>query len=137
MSAETRKVLEMLKAGQISAEDAEKLLEKLDRGSSAGADGHAGQEPSPSQGQKLRFLRVLVENPQSEQVNVRIPLTFLRSGIKVLAVLPRHVNEKLAEQGVDLSALAELKGEELEQALRDLLVDVDGPEGKKVQVFCE
>ena len=34
MSAETRKVLEMLKAGQISAEDAEKLLEKLGRGSS-------------------------------------------------------------------------------------------------------
>jgi hypothetical protein len=137
MSAETRKVLEMLKAGQISADDAEKLLEKLDRGSSAGSDGHAGQESSPSQGQKLRFLRVLVENPQNEQVNVRIPLTFLRSGIKVLTVLPLRVNERLAEKGIDLSALAELKGEELEQALRDLLVDVDGPEGKKVQVFCE
>jgi len=137
MSAETRKVLEMLKAGQISADDAEKLLEKLDRGSTASSDGHAGQESSPSQGQKLRFLRVLVENPKSEQVNVRIPLTFLRSGIKVLAVLPPRVNERLAEKGIDLSALAELKGEELEQALRDLLVDVDGPEGKKVQVFCE
>jgi hypothetical protein len=137
MSAETHKVLEMLKAGQISVDDAKKLLEKLDRGSSAGSDGHAGQASSPSQGQKLRFLRVLVESPQSEQVNVRIPLTFLRSGIKVLTVLPPRVNERLAEKGIDLSALAELKGEELEQALRDLLVDVDGPEGKKVQVFCE
>jgi len=137
MSAETRKVLEMLKAGQISADDAEKLLEKLDCGPSASADGHAGQESFSSQGRKLRFLRVLVENPKSEQVNVRIPLTFLRSGIKVLAVLPPRVNERLAEKGIDLSALAELKGEELEQALRDLLVDVDGPEGKKVQVFCE
>ena len=137
MSAETRKVLEMLKAGQISADDAEKLLEKLDRGSSAGSDGHAGRESSPPQGQKLRFLRVLVDSPKSEQVNVRIPLTFLRSGIRVLAVLPPRVNERLAEKGIDLSALAELKGEELEQALRDLLVDVDGPEGKKVQVFCE
>ena len=137
MSAETRKVLEMLKAGQISAEDAEKLLEKLELGTSAGSGAPAARESSPSQGQKLRFLRVLVENPKNEQVNVRIPLTFLRSGIKVLAVLPPRVNEKLAEKGIDLSALAELKGEELEQALRDLLVDVEGPEGKKVHVFCE
>ena len=137
MSAETRKVLEMLEAGQVSAADAEKLLEKLDREASAGPDPRAGCESSSSRAQKLRYLRVLVENPKSEQVNVRIPLAFLRSGMKLLAVLPPRVNEKLAEKGVDLSALAELKGEELEQALRDLLVDVDGPEGNKVQVFCE
>jgi hypothetical protein len=138
MSEETRKVLEMLEAGQLSASDAEKLLEKLDREASAGPDPHAGREGSPSQGQKLRYLRVLVENPnKSEQVNVRIPLTFLRSGWKLLAVLPPRVNERLAEKGIDLSAIAALKGEELEQALRDLLVNVDGPEGNKVQVFCE
>jgi hypothetical protein len=137
MSAETRKVLEMLQAGQISAADAEKLLEKLDRGASAGADAHEGRESSASPAQKLRYLRVLVENPKSEQVNVRIPLAFLRSGMKLLAVLPPRVNERLAEKGIDLSAIAALKGEELEQALRDLLVNIDGPEGNKVQVFCE
>jgi hypothetical protein len=137
MSEETRKVLEMLEAGQISAADAEKLLEKLARGVGAGADPQASRESSPSPAQKLRYLRVLVENPKSEQVNVRIPLAFLRSGWKLLAVLPPRVNEKLAEKGIDLSAIAALKGEELEQALRDLLVNVDGPEGNKVQVFCE
>jgi len=49
MSAETRKVLEMLAAGQIGAADAEKLLEKLDRGASAGADPHTGHDSSSSQ----------------------------------------------------------------------------------------
>jgi hypothetical protein len=137
MSAETRKVLEMLETGQISAADAEKLLEKLDRDPNAGPDPRAARDSSSSPAQKLRFLRVLVENPKSEQVNVRIPLAFLRSGMKLLAVLPPRVNEKLAEKGIDLSGLAELRGEELEQALRDLLVNVDGPEGNKVQVFCE
>jgi hypothetical protein len=137
MSAETRKVLEMLEAGQISAADAEKLLEKLDRGASAGPEPQAGHESSSSPAQKLRYLRVLVENPKSEQVNVRIPLAFLRSGWKLLAVLPPRVNEKLAEKGIDLSAIAALRGEELEQALQDLHVNVDGPEGNKVQVFCE
>jgi hypothetical protein len=135
MSAETRKVLEMLQAGQISAADAEKLLEKLDRGVNTSPE--PGHESSSSPAQKLRYLRVLVENPKSEQVNVRIPLAFVRSGMKLLAVLPPRVNEKLTEKGIDLSALTELKGEELEQALRDLLVNVDGPEGNKVQVFCE
>jgi hypothetical protein len=137
MSAETRKVLEMLEAGQISASDAEKLLEKVARESSPGADAPAGHESSSAQPQKLRFLRVLVENPKSEQVNVRIPLAFLRSGWKLLAVLPPRVNERLAEKGIDLSAIAALKGEELEEALRDLHINVDGPEGNKVQVFCE
>ncbi len=137
MSTETRKVLEMLEARQISAADAEKLLEKVARESGSGVAPQAGRESSSSPAQKLRYLRVLVENPKSEQVNVRIPLVFLRSGMKLLAVLPPRVSEKLAEKGIDLSALAELKGEELEQALRDLLVNVDGPEGNKVQVFCE
>jgi hypothetical protein len=137
MSAETRKVLEMLAAGRITLAEAEKLLEKVDRGASAGADPQAGRESPASQGQKLRFLRVLVEKPNSEQVNVRVPLSFLRSGWKLLAMLPPRVNERLAEKGIDLSVLAALKGEELEQALRDLLVNVDGPEGNKVQVFCE
>jgi hypothetical protein len=137
MSAETRKVLEMLAAGQIGAADAEKLLEKLDRSASAGADPHPGHDSSSSQPQKLRYLRVLVENPKSEQVNVRVPLAFLRSGMKLLAVLPPRVNEKLAEKGIDLSAISDLKGEDLEQALRDLLVNVDGPDGNKVRVFCE
>ncbi len=137
MSTETRKVLEMLAAGQIGAADAEKLLEKLDRGATAGADPHAGHDSSSSQPQKLRYLRVLVESPKCEQVNVRVPLAFLRSGMKLLAVLPPRVNEKLAEKGIDLSAISDLKGEDLEQALRDLLVNVDGPDGNKVRVFCE
>jgi len=135
MSTETRKVLEMLEAGQLNAADAEKLLEKLHQGASAGPQ--ASGELSPSSAQKLRYLRVLVENPRNKEVNVRIPLAFVRSGMKLLAVLPPRVNEKLTEKGVDLSALAELKGEELEQALRDLLVNVDDSDGNKVQVFCE
>jgi hypothetical protein len=137
MSAETRKVLEMLEAGQIRAADAEKLLEKLDRGASADPEPQAGSESSSSPAAKLRYLRVLVENPKSEQVNVRIPLAFLRSGMMLLAALPPRAKEGLAEKGIDLSAIAGLKGEELEQALRELQVNIDGPKGNKVQVFCE
>jgi hypothetical protein len=138
MSAEKRKVLEMLAAGKITAEDAERLLDKLN-GSGAASEPAAGQggEASASPGQKPRYLRVVVDSPESDQVNVRVPLSLLRGGIGLLAVLPPRVSEKLAEKGIDLSALSTLKGQELLDALQDLQVDVGGPGGKKVRIFCE
>jgi len=159
MSQETRKVLEMLAAGQITAEDAEKLLEKLDASASSpaapGADQAASgpegksatqrvwgwripaRDETPAPGQKLRFLRVMVDSPGHEQVNVRVPLAFLRAGMKLMGVLPPQVSAKLEEKGIDLAALRDLKGGELVEELKDLLVDVDSPNGEKVRVFCE
>lgn len=136
MSAERKKVLEMLAEGKITAEDAARLLDKL---AACGADPGAAEEQarkeSPSQPQKQRYLRIVVDSPDRDQVNVRIPLAFLRTGI--LAVLPARVNEKLAEKGIDLSAFAGLKGQDLTDALQDLNLDVDARDGKKVRIFCE
>ncbi len=136
MSEETKKVLEMVASGQITAEDAEKLLEKL------GARGSTSAAPSPSEeaagvAPKLRFLRVVVDSPGRDQVNVRVPLAFLRAGMKLLGVIPPQVSEKLAEKGIDLAALRDLKGGELVDELRDLHVDVDSKNGEKVRVYCE
>jgi len=55
----------------------------------------------------------------------------------LVAVLPPRVNQKLAEKGIDLSMLSNLKGEELVQALRDLNMDIEAHDGKKVRIFCE
>ena len=158
MSQETKKVLEMLASGQITTDDAEKLLEKLGTGSSApvaaaseeaaGPEGKAApqrpwgartpaRDEAPAVGQKLRFLRVVVDSPDRDQVNVRVPLSFLRAGMKLLGVIPPQVSEKLAQKGIDLSALRDLKGGELVDELKDLHVDVDGKDGEKVRVFCE
>jgi len=158
MSEETRKVLEMVASGQITAGDAEKLLDKLAASGPApaappaseeasGAEGRSksrrvwgwtipARDEAPAPGQKLRFLRIMVDSPDRDQVNVRVPLAMLRTGIKLLAVLPPKVSERLAEKGIDLSALRDLdRGELLE--LGDLHVDVDGKNGEKVRIFCE
>lgn len=183
MSQETRKVLEMLAAGQITADDAEKLLEKLGAAASrpaapganeatAGpegqsvherlgeigdqvrervgnvAEGKSGQtrvwgwriparDEAPAPGQKLRFLRVVVDSPGHDQVNIRVPLAFVRAGMKLMGVIPAQVSEKLAEKGIDLAALRDLKGGELVDELKDLHVDVDTENGEKVRVYCE
>jgi hypothetical protein len=159
MSQETKKVLEMLASGQITADDAEKLLEKLGASGPATAAPAASEEASgpegksnsrrvwgwtipsrdeaPAPGQKLRFLRIVVDKPDNDQVNIRVPLAMLRTGIKLLAVLPPKVSASLAEKGIDLSALRDLPREEVVEQLRDLHVDVDSKNGEKVRIFCE
>jgi hypothetical protein len=159
MSEETKKVLEMVASGQITAGDAEKLLEKLGANGATcapsaateeakGAEGKPNhqrlwgwrtpaREESPLADPKLRFLRVTVDSPDRDQVNIRVPLAFLRAGMKLFGVIPPQVSEKLAEKGIDLAALRDLKGGELVEELKDLHVDVDSKNGEKVRIFCE
>jgi len=138
MSVERKKVLEMLAEGKITAQDAERLLEKLEAaGRNPDTAKSSSSEPGASQAKAPRFLRIVVDSPDSDQANIRVPLSFVRAGMKLMTVLPPRVSESLAEKGIDLSALAELKGEELVEAFRELNVDVDSRDGKKVRVFCE
>jgi hypothetical protein len=132
MKEERKQILEMLAEGKISAEDAERLIDKLgteDAGQPQGMEAR-GRASRP------KYLRVHVDGSDGDKVDVRIPLALVKTGIKLTAVMPDHVSEKLGEKGVDLSRLSELEGDELYEALRDLQIDVDSGEGT-VRVFCE
>jgi hypothetical protein len=137
MSTERKKVLELLAGGKITTQEAEQLLEKLE----AIAANRPEPQPAPNGeipavGKQPRFLRILVEKPGHEQVNVRLPLSLCRTG-KLFAFLPTRVSERLAERGIDLSGFNALQGEDLEEALRTINIDVEKDDGKKVRVFCE
>jgi hypothetical protein len=138
MSAERKKVLEMLAEGKISAEDAERLLDKISGSAPetvpVGA-AQPGETAAPPK--KPRYLRILVERPGEDNVNVRVPLAFTRTGSRLLAVLPRRVSDRLSEQGIDLAALSMLNDEDLAKALEELHVDIEKGNGKKVKIFCE
>jgi hypothetical protein len=142
MSAERKKILEMVAEGKINAEDAERLLDKIGKPAVEGAAANdvlpaATATGTAAGGKKCRYLRILVERPGEDNVNVRVPLAFTRTGARLLAVMPRRVTERLSEQGIDLDALSGLKGEELGQALEELNVDIEKGDGKKVKIFCE
>ena len=134
MSEERKKVLEMLAKGTISVADAEKLLEKLAEpaSSEARAEGHSSSEPS-----KPRFMRIVIDKPGQDQVNVRMPLAFMRTGTGLLAVLPTKINEKLAELGVDFTARGAMNEKEWAEAIENMNVDIEKGNGKKVRIFCE
>ena len=135
MSEETRKVLEMLAEGKINAADAERLLDKLSATQDAPANNGetAAARPATTPPPTKKFLRVLIERPGGDDVNVRVPLTFLRSGVKLTSVLPPKVLEKLHAEGIDTNLFAGGR----EDALDELHVDMETRSGKHVRVFCE
>ena len=142
MSAERNKLLELLATRKITTEEAEKLLNKLD--TLAGAESESGpavsSEAKPSDSKPLRYLylRVEVETPiSSDNVNVRFPLSFIQASARLHLLLPQNVQDKLYANGVDIGSLSRLKGQELENVLKELNVQVDESGGKKVRVFCE
>ena len=144
MSEERRKVLQMLSSGQVSAEEAEHLLDVLERPAAAATATIATPPARP------RYLRIEVHQEGDEDgpvmVNVRVPIQLLRAGVKLASVIPpqaqEHVNQALRERGVpfDLSRLRPEDLDELIEQLQDLTIDVDQQGDKekvRVTVFCE
>jgi|SRR5580704_2125532 hypothetical protein len=138
MSEERKKVLEMLASGKITADEAEKLLDKLAGNASNATPGfEAPPAASASGAAKPKYLRIVVDQPGRDQVNVRVPLSLVRSGRGLLAIMPKHVNECLAEYGINAGSFTTMNMDDLSQAMRELHIDVDKGDGKKVKVFCE
>lgn len=131
MSAETKKVLEMLADKKITAEEADKLLEKLSAQPAAEAKPQEGSSPRP------RFMRIIVDKPGQEPVNIRMPLAFMGTGSHLLAVLPPRIRERLAELGIDLSAAGAMKENDWAKVVESMNIDIEKGNGKKVKIFCE
>jgi hypothetical protein len=147
-----RQILEMLAAGRINADEAERLLAALEPGQSS-APRNEGAGDSKSSKTKAKYLRVLVEADESmtglkggtTTVNVRVPMQLLRAGVRLAGLIPQQAHDQLdqalSSHGVPLT-LSQIKPENLEELidhLEDLKVDVDGKDGNstKVRVFCE
>lgn len=142
MSLETRKVLDMLAEGKINAADAEKLLNKLERGSGVESENRADTSERKGDGSKerARFLRIVVDEPGRKQVNIRMPLAFARAGLSMAGMLPRGVAEKLKERGIDVDQIRFHTGfgkDDNVEILKQLDLDIDKGDGKKVRIFCE
>ena len=137
MSVETRKVLEMLAAGKITSDDAERLLDKLAAVKEPTESGTTANQDGASATSARKYLRIVVDKGEGKDVNMRVPLSFLRSGVGLIGVLPPSVAQKLADKGLNLDALAGLRGDKLNDALNELCVDIDSSDGKHVRIFCE
>jgi hypothetical protein len=158
MNENRRQILEMLAAGKITADEADRLLAALEpdmtrnlREFASRAYSQSAEKASPPRSQS-KYLRVLVEADESmtgmkgpTTVNIRVPMQLLRAGVRLASLIPKqahdHLDEALSSHGVPLT-LSQIKPENLEELidhLDDLTVDVNGKDGNatKVKVFCE
>jgi len=139
MNEARMKIHEMLSKGKISVEEASALLEKVIVREQAPEAEPAGETNGSAPVRKgvPKYLRVVVDSADGDKVNVRVPMSLIRTGLKLSSLMPADAAEAVLEKGIDLSALKNLDGEELVEALRELSVDVDSADGDKVRVFTE
>ena len=135
MSEETRQVLEMLSAGKVSVLEAEQLLQAVK------APGQAADDKKV----EPRYFRILVNKParegkKAEAVNIRVPMTVIRGGLRLGALFPGMLGKKKIQldNGVELD-LSKVTYTDLEAMIKDigeLTVDVDGGDAQ-VRIRCE
>jgi hypothetical protein len=135
MSEERRQVLEMLSQGKINVQEAEQLLQAVTPTVPAGDDKKV--EP--------RYFRILVNKParegkKAEAVNIRVPMTVLRGGLRLGALFPGMLGKKKIQldNGTELD-LSKVTYADLEAMIKDIgevTVDVDGGDAQ-VRIRCE
>jgi hypothetical protein len=159
MTASKKKILEMLAQNKISADDAYKLLNAVDEEGAGGTEPRSEDTSSPKReftagsnpANKLKpkYLRVTVtprpgaDPEHGDRVNVRVPMSLVRAGLKMTALIPpeamNKANDALHEKGINFD-VNNIKPEDLEElitALGDMEVDVETGHGEKVKVFVE
>jgi hypothetical protein len=157
MTESKKKILEMLAQNKIKADDAYRLLNAIDSeegGRENTGHGNEGQENVRSGVTEIKtkpkYLRITVtpgENNQgpghADRVNVRVPMSLIRAGLKMTALIPPDAldkaNNALRDKGINFD-VRNIKPEDLEElieALGDMEIDVEGSRGEKVKVFVE
>jgi hypothetical protein len=134
MSDETRKVLEMLSNGKISVQEAEQLLQAV------AAEGHTDEKKG-----EPRYFRILInkaarEGKKAENVNIRVPMTVVRGGLRLGAFFPGMLGKKKIQldNGTELD-LSKIHYTDLEAMIKDigeLTVEMDGGDAQ-VRIRCE
>lgn len=141
MSEDRRQILSMLADGQITTEEAERLLSAMsDTNERAGDSSANGSNTDPN------YFRVVIDAEDEKEgpvkVNVRIPIKLIRAGVRLSSVIPQkardHMEAAMEEEGVDID-LSQVTADNVDDIivqLRDLTVDVDS-NSAKVRVYCE
>ncbi len=151
MSEDRTRILNLLAAGKISADEAERLLDALDAHAhaatpDAGAPGMPAPgisgDPAPLIAALPKHLYVKVDAANGDNVNIKIPIALVRSGLKLTSLIPPlamdKINDSMSEHGisVDLNNFKPEDVDELVTALRDMEVNVDAKNGDTVRVYC-
>lgn len=145
MDENKKKILQMLSEGKISVDEATRLLALV---GDEGKDDTAGASIKKSR-PNARYLYVKVDPKEGHKaehdagrVNVRIPVSLIRAGMKLTALMPPQVadevNKAIKDKGLgfDIRNLKDEYIEPLIDALQDTEIEIDSEEAL-VKVYAE
>src|SRR5262245_50971264 len=112
MNEERKRILNMLAANKITAQEAEALLDAMSPPTATSATTGGGTPVADP-----KYLRVVVEDDEDghpSKVNVRVPFQLIRAGMRLAALIPATahgpVNKALQKHGIDID-VSKLKPE--------------------------
>jgi hypothetical protein len=142
MDNNRRKILEMLAEKKVTVDEAERLLSLIGKETPV-AGGEVKENKTPP-----KYLRVVIQptaqadGERAERVNVRVPVTLLRAGMKLAALIPpsayNQLDSAMKEKGIEFD-LRNLKPEDFDSlisALNDLEVNIENSQ-QTVHVYTE
>lgn len=136
------KVLNMIAEGKITAEEAERLLEALDKNNISQDTLQPQEIKTGNKSSQYLYVDVTPKTDKnSEKVHVKVPLALVRAGVNIVSLLPKDIQKTvdgaLDEKGLgfDLSSLKPENIEQLIDALQEMEVNVDADD-YTVRVFC-
>jgi hypothetical protein len=104
MDTNKRKILEMVAEKKITIDEAERLLSLVGKETSAGSEVKESKIPP-------KYLRVVIQptaqaaSAEAERVNIRVPVTLLRAGMRLASVIPpsayNQIDSAFKEKGVE------------------------------------
>jgi hypothetical protein len=135
MGDNQKRILQMLAEGKLTVDEANRLLAALNE--EPGGETQGAEKPTKP---KPKYLYVKVEpkegHPHGEhgRVNVRVPVSLVRAGMKLSALMPpqvaEDVNRSIKGKGINFD-IRNLKDEDIEHlisALAETEIDVDSDE---------
>jgi hypothetical protein len=143
MNEENRiRILNMLKDGTITVEEAEKLLSAIGEKSEAIAEPVSLKD---TRGRKGKKFRIVVdsedERKKNARVNVSIPVSLIKTlGPIVTRYIPKEAKDEMDNAGIDIAAIMEGIEMLVESGSEEDIVNVDVGEGEdktKVRIYVE
>ncbi len=96
MQEERKRILEMVEAGKITADEAAELLATLEDV----PETEAGEDC----GEQAKSLKIRVEEAGEEKVNISLPLFLARSFVDFV---PENARRKMQERGIEIESVLE------------------------------
>lgn len=136
---EKLRILKMVEEGKLSAEQAVELLKALEgtvpEGETADYEQDAYEQTAIVNGNipyENKMLRVIVDSPAGDKVNIQLPVKIIRQMLKVTGKLPIKGEEL---EGVDLEALTASVLECIDNETLGNIVEVNSSDGTTVRIY--